>query len=143
MENQKPLCGKVRESGMPDPAHWETFFNPHCILERLDCGNSSGDALEFGCGYGTFTLPAAELVDGRVFALDIEPSLVAETARKASESGLSNVVAEERDFVADGCGRPEGSIGYAMLFNILHTEDPIALVCEARRALANGRPMEG
>ena len=138
MENQKPFCGKVRESGMPDPAHWETFFNPRCILEMLDCGDSSGDALEFGCGYGTFTLPAAELVDGKLFALDIVPDLVAETARKAADSGLSNVVAEERDFVADGCGRPDGSIGYAMLFNILHTEDPIGLLREARRALAPG-----
>ena len=138
MKNQKPLCGKVRESGMPDPASWEQFFNPLCILERLNCGDSNGDAVEFGCGYGTFTLPAAELVDGRVFALDIEPGLVAETARKAADAGLSNVVAEHRDFVADGCGRPDGSIGYALLFNILHTEDPIGLLREARRALATG-----
>lgn len=129
---------KGRESGMPDASYWESFFNPRCILERLDCGCHLGDAVEFGCGYGTFTLPAARLAAGRVFALDIEPALVAETALKADEAGLPNVVAEERDFVAAGCGRPDGSVGYAMLFNILHIENPVGLLREAHRALSPG-----
>lgn len=94
--------------------------------------------VEFGCGYGTFTLPAARAVAGRVFALDIEPALVAATAEKARAAGLANVVAVERDFLADGTGLPDGSAGYAMLFNILHVEDPVALLREARRVLAPG-----
>lgn len=28
---------KGRESGMPDDSFWESFFNPRCILERMDC----------------------------------------------------------------------------------------------------------
>ena len=84
---------KGQESGMPDGSYWETFFNPRCILERLDCRGSCEDVVEFGCGYGTFTVPAARLVTGRVFAFDIEPDMVAETARKVREAGLSNVVA--------------------------------------------------
>jgi SAM-dependent methyltransferase len=129
---------KGRETGMPDASYWETFFNPRCILETLDCRASCGDVVEFGCGYGTFTVAAARLVTARVFALDIDPALVAETTRKAVEAGLTNVVAEERDFVAAGCGRPNASVGYAMLFNILHIEDPVGLLQEARRALAPG-----
>jgi SAM-dependent methyltransferase len=123
---------------MPDGAYWETFFNPRCILERLDCQGPSGDAVEFGCGYGTFTVPAAQLISGTVFALDIEPDMVAETTRKAGDAGLRNVVGEERDFVATGTGRPDGSGGYAMLFNILHIEDPVSLLREAHRVLAPG-----
>ena len=42
---------KGRESGMPDDAYWETFFNPRCILERMDCVVPCGDVVEFGCGY--------------------------------------------------------------------------------------------
>jgi SAM-dependent methyltransferase len=129
---------KGRESGMPDDAYWETFFNPCCILERLDCRGACGDVVEFGCGYGTFTIPAAQLITGRVFAFDIELDMVAESARRADESGLSNVVAERRDFVAAGTGLPDESVGYAMLFNILHIENPVNLLREARRVLIPG-----
>ena len=48
------------------------------------------------------------------------------------------MAAEVRDFVADGCGLPNAQAGYAMLFNILHIEDPIGLLREACRALAPG-----
>ncbi|CAN5319814.1 hypothetical protein BH10PLA2_BH10PLA2_30390 [soil metagenome] len=94
--------------------------------------------MEFGCGYGTFTIPAAQLVGGRVFALDIEREMVAVTARKAAEAGLHNVVVNDRDFVETGCGRPDASVDYALLFNILHLEDPVRLLREARRALVPG-----
>lgn len=108
------------------------------MVAKLDCTGPCGDVVEFGCGYGTFTLPAARGVRGRVLALDVEPGLVAVTARKAAEAGLSNVTAEVRDFLADGCGVPDARAGYAMLFNILHVEDPVGLLREARRALAPG-----
>lgn len=129
---------KGRESGMPDYSCWETFFNPRCILERMDCVGQCGDVVEFGCGYGTFTAPAAELVTGRVYALDIESDMVAATTQRAFRAGLANVTAEVRDFVATGCGRADESVGYVMLFNILHIEDPVGLLREAYRVLMPG-----
>jgi SAM-dependent methyltransferase len=108
------------------------------VLEKMGCAGPCGDVVEFGCGYGTFTLPAARLVAGTVFALDIEPDLVAATCRKATAAGLTNVSARVRDFAADGTGLPDGSAGYALLFNILHIEDPVGLLREARRVLAPG-----
>ena len=30
----------------------------------------AGDVVDFGCGYGTFAIPAARIVTGTVFALD-------------------------------------------------------------------------
>jgi ubiquinone/menaquinone biosynthesis C-methylase UbiE len=129
---------KGRESGMPDESYWTTFFNPACVVAKLDCVGPIDEVIEFGCGYGTFTLPAAKLVSGRVLALDIEPEMAASTAQKAAAAGLQNVVVEVRDFVADGCGVPDGRAGYAMLFNILHIENPVSLLREACRALAPG-----
>jgi SAM-dependent methyltransferase len=128
---------KGRESGMPAEAYWQTFFNPMCILDKLDCAGPY-DVVEFGCGYGLFTVPAAKLVSGVVYALDIDPQMVAATTARAAETGCANVIAQERDFLADGSGRQDGSAGYAMLFNILHVEKPIALLQEAYRALAPG-----
>ena len=108
------------------------------MVAKLDCTGPCGDVVEFGCGYGTFTIPTARLVEGQVIALDIEPELVAATTGKASAAGLSNVTAKVRDFVAQGCGEPDGQAGYAMLFNILHLEKPVELLREACRVLAPG-----
>lgn len=64
--------------------------------------------------------------------------MIAATRAKAAEMGLDNVVVHERDFLADGSGCPEDSIGYAMLFNILHIEEPLALLREAFRIVRPG-----
>ena len=49
---------KTRESGMPDEAMWRTFFNPEAIFDALDLTAGTGDTVDFGCGYRTFSLPA-------------------------------------------------------------------------------------
>ena len=108
------------------------------MVARLDCTGPCGDVVEFGCGYGTFTIPAARLIEGHVTALDIDSEMVAATARNAEAAGLSNVTAVVRDFEADGCGLPLGRAGYIMLFNILHLEDPVKLLREACHTLAPG-----
>lgn len=129
---------KGRESGMPDEDYWGTFFNPRCIVERLDCAESSRGLVEFGCGYGHFTVPAAQLAKGQVIAFDIEPAMVAATKAKVEAAGLSNVTVERRDFVSEGCGLKDSSVDHAMLFNILHIEDPVGLLSEAFRVLVPG-----
>lgn len=128
---------KGRESGMPDEAFWNTFFDPERVVAALDCAGSV-NVVEFGCGYGTFTLPAAKSVSGKVFALDLDPAMIETTRRRALEAGLKNVEVMQRDFLADGSGLPDRSTGYAMLFNILHIEESEALLREAFRTLAPG-----
>jgi ubiquinone/menaquinone biosynthesis C-methylase UbiE len=128
---------KGRESGMPEEAYWQTFFNPECIVSKLDCAGP-GDVIEFGCGYGLFTVPAAKSISGKVYALDIDTEMVAATAARAADAGCTNVVVEQRDFLANGCGRPDGSAHYAMLFNILHIEESDLLLRETCRVLAPG-----
>ena len=53
---------KIRESGMPDENHWESFFNIPLIFEKLQINSSVINLAEFGSGYGTFTLPAVNLL---------------------------------------------------------------------------------
>jgi SAM-dependent methyltransferase len=124
---------KTRESGMPDEASWEAFFDPEYVLSRLTV--TSGDIVEFGCGYGTFTIPAAMRTAGLVYAFDIDPEMVAAVRAKAVAAGVSNVRPLLRDFAVDGTGLPDATADYAMLFNILHCESPALLLREARRLL--------
>jgi len=126
---------KIRESGMPPEKLWESFFNPEGALDALGGRYLTGDVVEFGCGYGTFTIASARRSAGLVYALDIDPIMVAATTERATSAGVKNVVAERRDFMADGCGRPGSSVRYAMLFNILHLEEPVSLLQEALRVL--------
>ncbi len=129
---------KVRDSGMPDEILWATFFDAPKILSRLDCVDPRGDVVEFGCGYGTFTIPAAQMTTGTVFAMDIDPAMIENTSLKARDAGLANVMALARDFVAEGTGLPDGCSGCALLFNILHGENPVGLLREAFRVLRPG-----
>jgi len=127
---------KARESGMPDAASWESFFDAQGVLDRLQGAQADRcDVLEFGCGYGTFTLPAAQRARGVVTALDIEPELVKMVQRRAQGLGLTNVRAELLDFVEHGCGARDSSQSHVMIFNLLHIEVPLALLQEAHRAL--------
>ena len=131
---------KVKESGMPEENAWEQFFSPSIILETMDITNEVKDVAEFGCGYGTFTVPTAKIVSGKVYAIDIEPEMIEVTKRKAEENRLNNVEIMLRDFVSDGSGLEKESVDYAMLFNILHAEEPEKLLEEAYRILKiNGK----
>jgi SAM-dependent methyltransferase len=129
---------KGRDSGMPAVEQWESYFDAAGILEFIGCRHLSGDAIEFGCGYGTFTIAAAQSVLGTVYALDIDPLMVAATAARVAQAGLKNVVVEQRDFVTQGCGRKPQSASLALLFNILHIEDPVGLLREAHRVIRLG-----
>jgi SAM-dependent methyltransferase len=129
---------KTRESGMPDEAVWAGFFDPESVLRKLHLVPSCGDVVEFGCGYGTFTVPAARIVSGMVYAMDIEPEMLAATKRKADAARVDNVKTCLRDFVAHGTGLPGASVDYAMLFNILHAECPHVLLQETFRVLRPG-----
>ena len=118
---------KVRDSGMPDEEMWTGFFNPASVLATLRLDGSFHDIVEFGCGYGTFTLAAAAIVTGAVHALDIEPEMITIVRQKCHDVGLRNVKATIRDFVAIGTGLDDNSMDAALLFNILHHVDPVIL----------------
>jgi SAM-dependent methyltransferase len=123
---------------MPAVEQWESYFDAAGILKSLGCCGLNGDAVEFGCGYGTFTIPAAQRLLGTVYAIDIDPLMVAATAVRVSQVGLKNVIVEQRDFVAEGCGRAPQAASLALLFNILHIENPVGLLKEAQRVLRPG-----
>lgn len=86
------------------------------ILNR--CGLKPGDTIiDFGCGIGYFSLPAAEMVGecGKVLAIDISDRMLGELERRAK--GVTNIELIQSD-------RIEGVKGdKILLINLLHEVD--------------------
>jgi SAM-dependent methyltransferase len=135
VERLKSPRGKVRESGMPDEELWSSFFDVEKILNCMLVNSEIIDAADFGCGYGTFTIPAAKRIRGILYAIDLEPEMLRTVNLKARNEGLTNVRTTRGDLLHEGSSLRNESVDYVMLFNLLHSEDPIILLREAFRVL--------
>jgi SAM-dependent methyltransferase len=112
---------RVRDSGMPDEEYWESLLDVAQTLHKFEVSRYH-DVAEMGCGYGTFTVPLSRMIQGQVYAYDMDPNMVARTAQRTM--GLS-VHCELRDVVELGFGVQVDAV---LLFNILHCENPIELL---------------
>ncbi len=129
---------KTRDSGMPAATQWETYFDPLKIFTVLGLAKPLETLVDIGCGYGTFTMAAARCGWRRVIAIDIDlPSVQGLQARCLSES-LAWVDARQRDVVTNGFGLLNSDADAVLLFNLLHCEDPLALLTESMRVLRPG-----
>ena len=129
---------KVRESGMPEEAYWETLFDVGLVLDRLGVDARLRNVVEFGCGYGTFTIAVAKRISGTVATFDIDETMVERTRQRAAAAGAYNVLYFVGDVFADGFGGEVGSKDACLLFNILHCEEPVRLLAEAARVVRPG-----
>ncbi|MEJ5352587.1 MAG: class I SAM-dependent methyltransferase [Melioribacteraceae bacterium] len=126
---------KIRESGMPEESYWESFFDAQFIFSKLQLDNTIFDVVEFGSGYGTFSIPAAKIIKGTLYAIDIDDAMINRLNERITAENVSNIKVIKRDFVNEGTGMEDNSVDYVMLFNILHAENPLVLLNEAYRIL--------
>ncbi len=126
---------RLRESGMPEEAYWETLLDVELILDRLEIDQRLRNVVEMGCGYGTFTLPVAQRISGVLTTFDIDPAMIERTRQRAAQAGVSNVLFVVDDVFANGFGGEAGSADACLLFNILHCEQPVMLLAEAARVV--------
>ena len=129
---------KLRESGMPEEAYWETLFDVPLILDRMGIDGRLRSIVEFGCGYGTFTVPVARRISGVLTTFDIDAAMVERTRQRAAAAGAYNVLYIVRDVFAHGFGGEAGNKDACLLFNILHCEEPLLLLAEAARVVRPG-----
>jgi len=108
------------------------------VLERV--GIQPGECvLELGPGPGAFTLPAARRIGptGRLIAVDIQTSMIAQVEQRAREAGLDNV----KTHVASAYELPleDNSVDRAFLITVLpEIPDRRRALAELRRVLKPG-----
>ena len=115
----------------------EPFKHPR---ERLmGAGLEKGQVvLEYGCGIGSYTIPAAQIVgdDCPVYALDIHPLAITSVNKRAAKKNLANIktILSDRD-----TSLPDESVDVILLYDMLHlVQDKQALLKELHRVLKPG-----
>ena len=129
---------RIRESGMPGVELWRTFFDPARIIDKLGIGASNKHVVEFGCGYGTFTIPTARCISGRVSTFDLDRQMLDHAKEAARLAAVDNIEYLETDFFDAAEVLGAESADYVMLFNILHGENPRELLEIAYTLLVAG-----
>jgi len=91
--------------------------------------------LDFGCGPGSYALPAAQTVGitGRVYALDVHPLAVQRVQLMAVKKGLTNM----QTILSDGMTNlPDGIIDVVLCYDMFHElREPDKVLAELRRVL--------
>ena len=91
--------------------------------------------LEYGCGIGSYTIPAAQIVgdEGIVYALDIHPLSIATIKKRALKEKLTNIktILSDRE-----TGLPDECVDVVLLYDTFHlVRDQHALLKELHRIL--------
>jgi ubiquinone/menaquinone biosynthesis C-methylase UbiE len=130
---------KVRDSGMPEEESWSKFFDPKLILQQMELNSDLNSVVDLGCGFGTFTIPASQMIKGKIQAIDIDSDMIRQLQIKIVRMEIKNIELHLKDFIAEGTGFPDNSIDYVMLFNILHHDKPHQILNEVHRILKPGQ----
>jgi len=84
------------------------------VLSEIGVGEGQS-VMDFGCGSGIYSIPAAKLVGkkGKVYSLDVSKSALKKLSSKAESEGLDNII------TILSTGKPEIPIDYESLNHVL------------------------
>lgn len=76
-------------TGMPDRDWWSALWpDPEGVLRKL--GVAPGmTVVDLCCGDGYFTAPLAKLVEGRVYAVDLDPAMLERARAEVARAGAT------------------------------------------------------
>ena len=91
--------------------------------------------LDYGCGSGSYTIPAAQLVGeaGKVYSLDIHPLAVQQAQKVVAKKRLTNI-----ETILSDCATalPDESIDVVLLYDTLHNlSEPDKVLAELHRVV--------
>ena len=101
-----------------------------------EVGIKSGfSILDYGCGSGSYTIPAAQLVgeSGKVYSLDIHPLAVQQVQKVVAKKRLTNI-----ETILSDCATAlsDESIDIVLLYDTLHgLSEPDKVLAELHRVL--------
>ena len=132
--DSNPVEDRIRRYLSPERAQ---KLDPFVVLSF--CPVNVHDIVgDIGCGPGYFTLPLAKLlVDGKVYALDLDEEMVAACRERIAEARLGNVEVldcDEFDFPLD-----QGSLDGVLLAFVLHHSADRTRLLQAVRGLLSPR----
>ena len=113
----------------------DLMFSPKSKLIELDIIGAGNHILDYGCGTGSYSIVAAQLVgnSGRVYALDIQPLAIRRLEKFASKKRLKNVKTIHSDC---STGLENDIIDVILLFDTFHDlNDPGGVLKELHRVL--------
>lgn len=105
-------------------AQWRNADGP-AFLQKIGL-RKADTVIDFGCGPGSFCIPAAQLVgtDGRVYAVDRNPRVIKTVQRKVARLGLPQL--RTLSSLAElGPGMEDQRCNVALLFDVLHFFSPL------------------
>ncbi len=140
MEKHKHLSKEMqllaRKVQFLDGAERIKAFPPEELLNMLSI-KKTDNILDLGAGTGYLTIPAAKMVDGLVFALDIDSEMLEIIDSKAKEENASNI-----KFINSGTDNitlPDSSIDIVLASLILHEVRPLSeTIFQINRVLKEG-----
>lgn len=120
-----------------------TFLDPNEILDKLDL-EPNLTAVEFGSGSGGFAIPLAKrLVDGLVYAVDIQREPLSALKGRMQTENINNIRIIRGDLEKrEGSTLSPGSVDLVLIVNVLfQAEEKDKIIAEAERVLKQGGRM--
>ncbi len=118
---------------------FKVWLGRHAEAALREVGLAPGQrVLDYGCGSGTFTIPAARIVGakGKVYALDISKRALTEVKDKAAKEGLYNIETFLSDETKVASLLEDDSVDAVILYDVLHSvEGKQLLLRELHRIL--------
>lgn len=133
-EAPEPIMAPVRGQG-------DRFIQPEAILRLigLPAGAQVG---HFGCGNGYFTFAAARLIGdmGRVYAVDVQRSILEQVKKEARLENLPNIEIVWSDLEVPGATNiPARSLDFILMVNVIfQVKAKRTFFEEAKRLLKDG-----
>lgn len=117
---------------------WREKFSGREILNKwqdINLVQEGHTFLDYGCGTGSFTIPAARITGarGKVYALDCFPRQLKIVTEQSQKAGLSNI---QTILSNSHTGLPDGSVDTIWMCDVLHEiKERRAVLAELHRVL--------
>ncbi|MFC1957915.1 methyltransferase domain-containing protein [Chloroflexota bacterium] len=124
---------------LPGEMEFREWLRENTLAVLRKVGVSMGQTvLDYGCGSGIFTIPAAQIVgqEGKVYAFEVRPHALERVREEAGNKGLGNIETVLLDRAMLTTGLPGESVDVILVYDVMHeVEDKSGLLEELHRVL--------